>query len=330
MIAIFKNKSAINFVWLLLLIILLHSNQLFQSQNVITLEPKGLLNKIVFTFLNNWPPLILFIFYVLIILTQAIRLNILMQELKMFTKPGYFVALSYILFTALLAPWSKISAALIINFFIIWLLAKVFRLYNNNKPKTILFNVGLISSISILLYHPSVILILIIIVSLLTIRPFRINELFVLIIGIVTPIYFLTIALYFFNSISNLSSYLPYWQFLLPNIQLTSTFYLNIGWIVLLLLIGLYYWQQNNLRMLIQARKNWAVLFLFLLLSLIAVLFSNHAQLTTLILSAIPVSCFIANGFIYAKGNLVPSVLFWLVVLTIVLVNWNLMQVPNF
>ena len=330
MIAVFKNKSAINIVWLLLLIILLHSNQLFHPQNLITIEPNGLLNQFVFSFLSNWPSLILFILYVLIILAQAIRLNILMQELKMFTKPGYFVALSYILFTALLAPWSKVSAALIINFFIIWLLAKIFRLYNNNKPKTILFNVGLISSISVLLYHPSVILILIIIVSLLTIRPFRINELFVLIIGILTPIYFLTIALYFFNSISNLGSYLPHWRFVLPNIQLTSTFYFNIGWVVLLLLIGFYYWQQNNLRMLIQARKNWAVLFLFLILSLLTVLFSNHAQLTTLMLSAIPVSCFIANGFIYAKGNLVPSVLFWLVVLTIALVNWNLIQVPNF
>lgn len=330
MIALFKNKSATSIVWLFLLIVILNSNQLFVPQNFLTLESKGLLNQYLFSYLKNWPHIVLFLLYILIILSQAIRLNALLHDVRMFSKSTYFVAFSYILFTSLLAPWSKISAALIINFFIIWILTKVFRLYNNNKPKTILFNIGLISSISVLLYKPSVIIILIIFVSLLTIRPFKINELFVLIIGILTPIYFLTIALYFFNSIYTLSEYLPAWQFQLPNIQLTNVFYFNIGWVVLLLIIGFYYWQQNNLRMLIQARKNWAVLFLFQILSILTVLFSNHAQLTTLLLSAIPVSCFIANGFIYAKGNLVPTVLFFLVALTIILINWNLIMLPNF
>ena len=98
-----------------------------------------------------------FILYLLIIIAQAIRLNFFLAEQKMFPNSDYTVGMSYILLTAVLPDWMAITPALLANFLLIWIYIKLTRLYNHTAPKTLLFNIGLLVTLTVLCYHPTTI-----------------------------------------------------------------------------------------------------------------------------------------------------------------------------
>ena len=133
---------------------------------------------------------LIFLFQLLII-SQALRLNVLLSQLKMFQQISYLPAFVYVLLTATFPYWDVISSGLVANSLVIWILLKLLKLYDQNKPQTIEFNIGLIVGVSILLYEPIAILIPVVLFALTIIRPFKLTEWLVLLMGIVLPFYLL-------------------------------------------------------------------------------------------------------------------------------------------
>ena len=132
----------------------------------------------------------------LLIFLQAITLNGLVNEQKLFSQPHYLTAFCYLLISSMYPAWTVFSPGLVINTFLVWAWAKMVSLHLHSAPKGALFNLGLGFGICSFIYFQSVYLMLLMFVALFLFRPFKINEWLVTIMGLLTPYYFLLI--YFF------------------------------------------------------------------------------------------------------------------------------------
>lgn len=245
----------------------------------------------------------------------------------MFSKSTYLTAMVYVLITAVFPDWNQLTSALVANTFIIWLFSKIVRLYNTPNPKTLLFNIGLIIGGCILAYHPTTLLILVGIFALMVVRPFNITEWLVMLMGVCAPFYFLFMYLFLTDHWVQMDEYVPVWQLNLPEVNTSPLFFVSVGVILFVLTIGVYHFQDKSMRMLIQIRKNWGVLMVMLLIMLPLPFISKNATLNSLLLWCIPVSPFMAKGFLYAKKNTFPNLMFWALVIIIILNNWRLFKI---
>lgn len=271
--------------------------------------------------LSALPSMAVTFIYYLIVLLQALRLNYLLNDLKMFPKHTFVTAVCYVLLTALYPAWNNITPALIMNTFLIWLIFRFARLYNSQNPKTHIYNIGLITGVMIMLYNPATPVVLLIFWALGILRPFDSKEWFVLLIGIITPFYFLAGVLFLQDNFKHILKYLPQfdWHVLDPTHEITML--ISAIAIALFVFLGFVSWQNNNGRMVIQSRKNWAVLLLMFLFLIPGAFIISNAGFDSLLLCTVPAAALAGNFFFYPK-NLFPSVLFWCLLVAVIVNNW--------
>jgi hypothetical protein len=258
------------------------------------------------------------ILFQVIILSQAIRLNVLMSHLKMFQQVSYLPGLTYIILTALFPYWDVISSGLVANSLVIWILVKLLRLYDQNQPKSLEFNIGLIVGCSILLYEPIAILIPVVLFALTIIRPFKLTEWLVLMMGITLPFYFIFTFVFLTSGAGEFRHFLPRLDWKNPLIKPDTNLILSLIAISVQLFVGLYFWQNQQSRFIIQVRKYWGVLLLVLILTLFQpIIFSAQALYASAIVLT-PLACFISFGYSVPKRLIIPNILFWISVAVIV------------
>ena len=326
MVFLFRDKSIINIFFLVILSIGVHLHFFTGPPMVIANSNDGVLSHFLSKYVTNLPQTVLFIIYHIVVLVQAIRLNMVLSDLRMFQNNNYTTAMAYVLLSGILTQWCSISSALIANFLLIWLFIKLSRLYNRPSPKTLLFNTGLIVGLSVICYHPTAILILVVLFALAVVRPFRLAEWMVLLMGILLPYYFLISWLFLNDNVSQFSSFLPYLQWNLPFPQWNLPLIIRLSVLVVTLLAGLICWQKSNKRMVIQIRKNWGVMVVMLLILLPIPFIFLHAGIESAFLSLVPMAAFAANAFSYPRRLFLPNILFWLAVITIIYNNWWLIK----
>ncbi len=311
MVFLFKDRSDINLIFLVLLSLGLHFHVWLHPPLVIANESDGFLAYLLIHFVKPLPSIALIVLFQLIILSQAIRLNILLSKFKMFQQISYLPALTYIILTGLFPYWDVISSGLVANSLVIWILVKLLRLYDQNQPKTLEFNIGLIVGLSILLYEPIAILIPVVLFALIIIRPFKFSEWLVLIMGILMPFYFIFTYVFLWGQLADFRHFLPKLDWKNPLVKPELNVILSLLVMGVQLIAGFFYWQQEQSRFIIQVRKYWGVLLLVLLLTLFQpILFSVQALYTSAIVIT-PLACFISFGYGTPKRLYLPNLLFW-------------------
>ena len=311
MVFLFKDKSDFNLIFLLLLSFAVHFHVWMQPPTIIANESDGLLSYLLLHYIQPLPPLVLIVLFHTIILSQSIRLNILLSNFKMFQQISYVPAFTYIILTAMFPYWDVISAGLIANSLVIWILVKLLRLYEQSQPKTLEFNIGLIVGISIILHEPIAILIAVVLFALLIIRPFKLAEWLVLIMGVLLPFYFIFTYVFLTGNINDFRQFLPKLDWKNPLVQPSFNIILALIVMGVQLLAGFFYWNEQQKRFIIQVRKYWGVLFLLLILTFFQpILFSVQGLYASAIVIA-PLASFISFAFATPKRLLIPNLLFW-------------------
>jgi hypothetical protein len=170
----------------------------------------------------------------------------------------------------------------------------------------------MIVGVSILLYEPIAILIPVVIFALTIIRPFRLTEWLVLIMGIVLPFYFIFTYVFLTDSASAFTAFLPKLDWKNPLTSLEAKSIIALSFIGLQLLIGLYFWQEQQNRFIIQVRKYWGVMLLTLVVTFFQpIIFSSQALYDSAIVIA-PLASFISFSYAGPKQLMIPNVLFWI------------------
>jgi hypothetical protein len=269
-------------------------------------------------------PIVFSLLAFLLLFAEATLLNRIINSLRLFPRQNYLAGMSYLLVTSMIPGWSSFSAPLLVNGLLIWIWYKLLGLYNNNKPRSAIFNVSVLVSLLPLIYAPAIAYIILLLLAVIILRPFRITELLVALLGVLTPYYFFFVLLYLTNQWT-IDKIVPAFTFYLP--RLSSSLWVSTGIILLLIpfLIGGYYVQDNLNKMLIQMRKGWSLLLLLLLVSLLIILISPDNNYTHWIVIAVPIAAFHAATYFYlsAGSGWPATLLHWISFAFVVMLNYT-------
>lgn len=314
MIRIFKQKNPATVILLLVFGILIKLPMFLHPHVIITKTEDSILYKAIIKFLaptaQSFPSLYPVLAFALLFL-QAVILTWFLNNQRMMSRSNYFPGMAYLLITSLFPEWNYFSAPLIINTILLFVLSGLFKTYNQQNAKGAIFNIGMALGIAAFLFFPSLTFIIWILLALMVMRPFRLNEWMLCIVGITTPFYFYAIYL-IINGQWNWHQLLPYFSVNLPAVKQSAWMAGSSFLLVVPFLAGGYYVQDNLRRMLIQVRKGWSLLLLYLLGAIFVPFVNSSDTFENWVMAAIPFAAFHACTYFYSTFRLFPLILFWL------------------
>ena len=278
---------------------------------IIQLQPLGLRTPIIY-------PIIIY----LLLFTQAVTFNKLINDQKLMQRTNYLPAMSYLLITSLFSEWNQLSAPLIINTLLIWAWAKMSNLYNNKNIKTTIFNIGLIIGISTFFYFPSLAFALLIVSALIVARPFVLAEWVIAILGIITPYYFLFAWLFLSDRLKEYK--FPHFEISYPSFHKNYWELVAICIVILAFLIGAIFVQSNLKRQLAQVRKRWSLIFLYLIVAVSVPFINATHTFEYWILTALPLSAYIGSAFLYSSKRWLPFLLHLAMVALVIIISYGI------
>ncbi len=245
----------------------------------------------------------------ILLVAQAIGLNKIVNNLRLHKQNNYLTGMSYLLLTSLFSEWFSLSAPLIVNTFLIWIWGKLCTLYNNPSPKAAIFNIGMATGLAAFIYFPSLTFLLLIMVGFAVARPFKLQEWLMGLIGIATPVYLFASYLYLTNNIS--SFHFPGFNFSFPRFFGNWWAYAALVAIIIAVALGIYFININMRRQVVQTRKSWQLLFLYLAVAAFVPFVNTGLNFTYWILLTAPIAPIIAATFFYPQKRIFPQLLHW-------------------
>jgi len=321
---IFRQKNPGNAIILLVYALIIKFSLFLSPKPALQLEGDNYIYHLIVRFfdpLYKGIPIIYSILTFVLLFTQATLLNRLCNNLKLFPRPNYLTGMAYILVTSLMKDWNVFSAPLLVNSLLIWIWFSMMNWYNSSKPKSAIFNTSLLVGLLPLIYSPSLAYLILLLFALMVIRPFRITEWFVGLLGLITPYYFLFVVLFLIDKWS--------WSQILPKIslhlpQLPHSLWITGGIILLLLpfLIGGYFIQANLNKMLIQMRKSWSMLLLMLVVSILIIMINPGNSYLHWMLLAVPIAAFHGAAYYFPQNKWFPLILHWVIFAFVIVLNY--------
>ena len=263
-------------------------------------------------------PVIYPILAFLLLFTQSITFNSLLNGQKLFSSPNFLVAFSYLVISSIVPEWNTLSPVLIINTILVWAWPRMVSLYNHPKPQTVLFNIGFGFGICSFFYFPSFYLLLLLIAALISFRPFYITEWIVAILGILTPFYFLLVYFFVWDQWEKTYQIIPKQTLTLPVVPYNWKFWLEFTLIVVPLIIGVMMSLTFTQRMIVHVRKSWNYMNFYLLIALFIPFINSSAGLTNWILALVPISLYHASFSFFSKKKTIPEFFFWISLMWII------------
>ena len=314
MTGLFKQKNPANLLLLLIMGVLIKWPMFVHPYLPVSKPEDGILFDVILNFLlpagksfNLFFPLLAFA----LLFIQAVVLTRFINNQRMMNKPGYLPGMAYLLVTSLMPEWNYFSAPLLVNSILLFILSGLFNIYNKQNAKGAIFNIGLALGIAGYVFISSLIFVVWILLALAVMRPFRLNEWMICLLGITTPFYFYAIYTVIDGSWS--------WQEFVPHITLGVPKLKQSAWLagsVFLVmapfLAGGYFIQDNLRRMMINVRKGWSLLLLFLLAALLLPFVNTTGTFENWVMAMLPMASFHACTYLYATWKPFPAILFWI------------------
>ena len=325
MIGIFKQKNPGNALVLLLYALALKFPFFLHPEKHMSNEGDNYIFNIIVKFLDPFTannPLIFSLLAFVLLFTQATLLNRIGNSLKLLPKSNFLIGMSYILITSLVHEWNLFSAPLLVNSLLIWIWYRLSNLYNHPTPKTAIFNVSMLVGVLPLIYSPCLVFVLILMFALILTRPFRVTEWLVALLGFTTPYYFLFVVLFLAGQWS-WQKVIPIISFHLPKLPASLWITGGIVFMVIPFLIGAWYVQSNLGKILIQMRKSWSLLLVLLIVSVIIILVNPGNNYLHWLPVVVPLSFFHAAAYYYLPGRWFPTLLHWVIVVFVILLNYT-------
>ncbi len=328
MIAAFKKKEPGN-VALLLILSLVLKLPIFLYPRALPISPgDGPLYHLITAWLNSpdeWYISGLLSFSLLYV--HALIITNLVNEHRMTTRATFLPGMAYILITSLIPEWNYLSPALIASTFILLSISQLFSLYNVSAGNSKIYNSGLLLGLASYIYYPSLGFVLSVITGLLILRAFKLNEILLFLIGILTPAYLLAVYLFLTDGFS-INKIILTVEWHIPHFKRSVWTLVSFLLIIIPFVLGGYYIQHQLGKMLIQARKNWSIILLLLMLALFIPLLNNNNDLTNWILALAPFAAFHASGYLYLRKKWISTLCF-LIFIAFILVQQYASSVWN-
>jgi Family of unknown function (DUF6427) len=273
-----------------------------------------------FTPIAKAVPFIYSVFTFALLFIQAISFNKIVNTQRLIKQSNYLTGMSYLLITSLFTDWFVLSAPLIVNTIMIWIWARLCTLYNNPAAKSTIFNMGLATGIAAFFYFPSITFLILIMAGIAISRPFRLQEWLLGLAGIITPVYLF--AAFLFLTGKTKTYQFPGFHFSYPHFMGNKWAYAALIMLIMATAVGFYFINSNMRRQVVNTRKSWQLLFLYLIVAALVPFFNASINFSYWILLAVPLSPIIAAAFFYPQKKIIPALLHWAMVALFVIVNF--------
>lgn len=253
---------------------------------------------------------------------QAIYLNRIANTHHLFPKASYLPAMGYVLITSLFKDWNYLSAALISNWLLLGMLSGMLQLYASPDARKKIFNIGCYISLTGMLVFPNMAFIVLLLLALAVLRPFKLSEWMVGLLGLLTPVYFLAGVLFLADDLPLLTKMVSIGFSLPAKLQYPGIVLTAFSIILLLLITGVYYLNIFMSRMLIQNKKWWYVVIFSFFISIIAGVFTVAKGYNQWMAVLIPATFIISNTWFEERRKWLPRVFIYLLAGVIIFVQW--------
>ncbi|MBK7762710.1 MAG: hypothetical protein IPI46_04970 [Bacteroidetes bacterium] len=324
MLRILKQNSLVSLILLILLTAILKARYILHPPDISTLE--GFQKGTLFTFTQlsklyaNHPSLYI-VLSTIMSLFFSLYINHIMNREKLQSQKSYLPAFSFILFTSFLPILSIFSMVFISSIVLFAALAKTWQLYHNTNARKESFDIGLLVSLAVLFYFPSMLLILLFPIFMLIMRPINLKEMVAYSIGMFIPLYMGIAWIYLQGNLPNWSQVL-YFHITLPlktipllTLAITTVTSFSV------ILYGFYIINSNSTKNAMAVRKKWNVMGIYLGVSVVTGIFSRVFPGITWVMMAIPVSIILSQAFLHNKEKY-NTFTFYFLLLTVMAVQW--------
>ncbi len=239
------------------------------------------------------------IFVIFLLAGQATLLSILVIENRIGREVSLFPGIFYLLIVSSNPVFIPLSGILLANTFCIFSLWEMLKTYRVPSCADTIFNVGLWIGVASLFYFSYCWLIVWAIISLNSMRAFKLKELLMVLLGFLTP-YALLGAWYFWTDqwpefvSANWSESPGFFDF---NFYGILNEYLTIGLMVVLLLMAIASSRQYFIKQNIQIQKKISVIYWMLGFLALGIFFHANANVHHLLMVTVPLSIFISLNF---------------------------------
>ncbi|GAA4903156.1 DUF6427 family protein [Mucilaginibacter defluvii] len=326
MVNIFRSYNPIVILWLAVLVFVLRIGYLVNTPD-----------RLEFIFVESFSRLLVPVSYeyalspffnvllaTLLVFIQALLLNTMVNYFNLLNKPSYMPALMYITVSALFTPFLRLSAPLICNFLVIWLMYKLFSLYKGTEVKSTCYDLGLIVALGSLIYLPFSWIFLVVFIAIIIFRPFNWREWAAVIIGYATVFFFLAVVYFYNDRLNRFSSiWLPLGGKFPTSISINNYTYVLLVPVAVILVLSVYKLQQGFFKSYVHIRKSFQLLVAYFLVAGLAFYVKTEFQLNHFLLCAIPVAITFAYYFLHATSRWFYETLYLLLVAGIIYFQFN-------
>lgn len=247
------------------------------------------------------------IIYSALLLAEALILNKIISDHKLMERAGFIPAMSFLLLNSIL-PFHPGLIFLVLNGIFLLLLKLLIVMYKqinaNNQLLLTGFVVGCLASMNI----QFLILYVWISICVMIMRPASLREWLLTSIGFVLPFYFLASGLYLLDKL-NPSMIFPTFSIGLKLPKLSPLEWIKTSLFLIMPWIGLFSFNSQIGKMMIQARKAYLIMLVLLLAILVICLFSIKDVSTTLNLMLVPSALLFTPLFLVFKKNFIPNLI---------------------
>jgi hypothetical protein len=198
------------------------------------------------------------------ILLAALLFNKEFNKLKLVSRSNSLPAVSFIIIFLVNKHWWGIHLHFLLLVLIMYIIFKSLEFANLNKPKSTIFNLGVLVGFAGILWFPSHFFAIIIFAGLIRFRAFNIKEWIMVVLGILTPYYLIISFLYLTNQGIFIKDFIPkFTAFKIPEALKTIGWWIRFAWLMLVAFMGLIVVANNNNRQVMQVRKGWGLLLFY-------------------------------------------------------------------
>jgi Family of unknown function (DUF6427) len=255
-----------------------------------------------------------------VVFLQALMLNRQMEKDKLLPRTGFLPAMAYLLVTALMPEWWRISAALLSATLLIRVWGDMNRVFNARRPGDIIFNSGVLMGLSALIYFPSILFALFIFMAPAIMGTPRFRDWISALMGLLMPFYFF-ISWVYLTSRWGRVDLTPGMQLSWPYANIQSLVWVSLAMLVFPFLWGVGTLNQQIPRMLIRNRKIWTLLYVYLVLGIFISFWGGGTGFGSLFLAFIPIAAFHSVVYEHAGRPWMARLLHFMTIFAII--GWN-------
>jgi len=299
----------------------------FFKETFLTGNHTGLVDQGLLQVVGFLPRLFQVLLAVFLISVEAVYLTMVVNRHEVLYKNTYLPALMYVILMSFGNDVVVFHQNLIINFLLIFACDKIFSLFKNDQPVSLIFDCGLLLSVASLIYFPCVILFFFLLIVLTILRSVNLREWGIAFVAFALPYFFLAVYGFLTDSLDNgvagMTENLTVGKTMVQPASIIPSLHSSVlpfaALFLVLVLMSLMRLRSNFYKNSIKTRSVQQVFLILSIFMVAEILLLKKIELYHFTQLAVPCSIFLAYFYITAQKRLwLYETSFWILVVLIV------------